>query len=75
MVPFLTKYCLHGLADVPNQLHILGVLVLWDSFVCSTGHGIYPKQNIPFSLGKHSPTELYGETLSIDLGQSHGAGF
>lgn len=30
--------------------------ISWDSFVCNTGHGIYPKQNIPFFLGKHSPT-------------------
>lgn len=37
-MPFLTKYCLHGLADVPHQLHILSVLVPLDTFGIALGY-------------------------------------
>lgn len=37
-MPFLTKYCRHGLADVPHQLHILSVLVPLDTFGIALGY-------------------------------------
>lgn len=48
----------------------------WDSFVRSTGHGMYCKQNIPFSWVSTALPNCMGRLLqSVDLGQSHGAGF